>query len=386
MATFFQDATVGTWAGNTMTGTLTGDVSRSGNTVTLSNMVLSLRCPAGQAWGSDNLWFEVNGTRTAFTCTAAGDGYSLGSYSLNSTSFSVAASDTSASVGWTDNDGVSGSFTVTFPAGSSAPTGLTISNITPGTDSVTATVSITDWGGGTTSTRYRELSVCTAQSAAQRKWVMEYGDALSSNITVDNTATSTAGAVFTITPNSSYYLTMYTTNGVLDTGNTQYIQVVTLAEAPTISVGTITDTSVQILYTASADGGQYNKKIRYSLDGTTWVTGATVTSGATTSGTFTITGLTAGTSYSIQTRVSTPAGTTTGTTLSVTTTGGASPKLYGPVSDGVGGYETELVEKLYGPVDDGNGGYETKKITKLYGAVSDGNGGYETKLIYEDLF
>ena len=42
-------------------------------------------------------------------------------------------------------------------------------------------------------------------------------------------------------------------------------------------------------------------------------------------------------------------------------------------------YKSEQIDKLYGPISDGQGGYVSKKILKLYGSV---NG--QTKLIYED--
>lgn len=139
----------------------------------------------------------------------------------------------------------------------------------------------------------------------------------------------------------------------------------TKAAAPTITAGTATHNSIELNYSQSADGGADTKYVEYSLDGNTWVTGATLTGGAAATGTFTITGLSPATTYSIQTRTRTASGSSAGPTLSVTTA--RDVKLYGSVND-----QTEEVQKLYGPV---NG--QTKLIKKLYGSV---NG--LTKLIY----
>lgn len=291
MATFFDGDQVYTWSGYPVYGKLTGDVSRSGNTVTLSNMVLTLTVPAGGAYGTDSLTFTVGETATGFSAT--GSGTSLGSHALNNASKTVGGGDTSTTFGWSTSDGYSGSFRVNFPSG--APSGLAISNIVPATDGVTAAVSVTAWNGGSSSTRARELSLCTAQSASQRKKAQIYGDTMSSALTVDNTSVLTDGAAFTITPNTRYYLTMWASNGTAGTGNSNYTSVVTLAEKPTITVESTTQNSATLGYTTSADGGFYNKIIEWSEDdGATWNTAATITGGSAAQGTFTITGLTTG--------------------------------------------------------------------------------------------
>lgn len=109
--TFFSNEIVWAWQVDYVRGTLTGNVSRSGNTVTLSGMSLALTW-ANSSWGSDTLKFTVNGTQTSRSVNAK-----VASYAVNSTSFTVGASDTSKSVSWSSSDGRSGSFTVTFPAG-----------------------------------------------------------------------------------------------------------------------------------------------------------------------------------------------------------------------------------------------------------------------------
>ena len=210
---------------------------------------------------------------------------------------------------------------ITIPAQTTPPTGLAVSNVVAGEDSVTAEVSVTGWGtGGTSADRRKELSICTSASTTQRKKTMVYEDTLSTVLTVDNSSTFTDGAAFTITPNTQYYLTMWANNGAQGTGNSSFIPYVTLAAVATVSVGSVTGTTATISYSTSADGGALSKEIQYSLDGgTNWVTGATVSTGSASSGTFTISGLSGYTTYSVETRVHTTAGDSVGATLSVTT-------------------------------------------------------------------
>lgn len=303
MATFLNRVRCYTWSGAAVYGTLTGNVSRSGNTVTLSGMTLTLDSDVS-VWGTDTLTFTVQGSSTSFGVSASGT--SLGSHALNNASKTVGGGDTSTSFSWSTSDGFTGSFNVSFPSG--APSGLALSNIVPGTDNFKATVSVTAWNSGSSSTRRRELSVCTAQSAAQRKKTVIYGDTLSSAITVDNTATLTDGAAFTITPNTRYYLTTWASNGTAGTGNSNFTQAVTLAEKPTITIESTTADSATLGYSTTADGGFYDKIIEWSEDdGSTWNTAATITGGSAEQGTFTITGLTTG-EHTVLVRVRTTSG------------------------------------------------------------------------------
>ena len=371
MTQLVNGSQMGSWSGYPRYVYLSGDVTRSGNTVTLSNLRFYFTASNAYASGySETIEIKNGGTTISSTGTVwTFSGGTSPTISLNNGSFTVSASATSATLTLTAS-GDSVNFSVSFPAGTTPPSGLSISNIIPAPDAFTATVSVAAWNGGTSATRRLELSVCTAQSAAQRKKAVIYGDALSSDLTVDNSSTFTDGNPFTITPNARYYLTMWASNGDAGTGNSQFTQAITLAEAPTVSLGSVTDTTATISYSVVADGGFYDKTIEYSIDGgTTWNAGATVSTGSASSGTFTITGLSAGTTYNVQTRVTTTAGSTTGTTLTVTTSAPVTnAALYGSVND-----QSKKIIKLYGSVNS-----QTKLIKKLYGSV---NG--VTKLVYE---
>lgn len=363
MATFFSWTQVGTWSGWRMDGQLTGNVSRSGNTVTLSGMVLSLRVPDGHAWGDDGWGFTVNGTYTGFHVYAQGDGYSLGSYNLNNTSFSVSTSQTSASVGWTSGDGVSGSFTVTFSSGGTAPSGGFTSGITTYWDDAASEVRVHSTSVGVSNTGSSALTHLTwtitevpYTSGTPRRSIniQNNGD----ESTLSNSLSTYSGSTIDIAPNKQLYTGLYAAN---DAGDYHYNggTFVTVARAASVAAGVVTNNTIRIDYSTLADGGYYPKTVEYSLDGgATWVTGATVSTGSATSGSFTISGLSESTAYSVLTRTATPAGDTTGDVLYITTAG---PKaiFYGSVND-----QSTKIKRLYCSV---NG--QTRRVRKLYASV-----------------
>lgn len=131
-----------------------------------------------------------------------------------------------------------------------------------------------------------------------------------------------------------------------------------------LSVSNVTTTTATVNYTTAADGGYYPKSIQYSLDGgTTWATAVTITSGAAASGTFTVSGLSASTDYTIQVRNSTTAGASTTTSVQFSTQQAPTPtkKLYGSVSGAA-----EPIIDLYGGSNSG-----AQRVTKLYGSVNE---------------
>lgn len=244
--------------------------------------------------------------------------------------------------------------TVNFPP--TSPTGLSCNNLVRGVEEFTANVSLSGWGKGS-GTRYRELQCWTYNESSlvePRRYQPAYGDSLSGNITVSNGSSGN----LTIVGNTMYTIGVYASNGEANTGSVRVGNYTTRAYAPTLSVNTLGENDVIIAYSTQADGGKYAKSVQYSIDGgTTWVTGATVNTGSATTGTFTISGLTDDTEYTIKCRVSTSSGETNGTDITFRTL--ESHKLYGSV-----GGVTKKVTKLYGSV-----GGQTKEIKKLYASV-----------------
>lgn len=136
--------------------------------------------------------------------------------------------------------------------------------------------------------------------------------------------------------------------------------IVTPCIPATITLDAVIDYSATIAYSTVADGGYYDKTIEYSLDnGTTWTTAITITGGTAQSGTFTITGLTPSTSYTLKTRIQTTAGTTNNTDLTFTTSA-ANPqmRLYGSANS-----VAEKIGLLYGSVNS-----QSAFIVKVYGS------------------
>lgn len=154
MATFFSGQTIWYWGSTSfpVNGTLTGNVGRSGNTVTLSGMSLALSWPA-YASGTWRVSFSVNGQTVYDANLSAG----TGSIGLSNVSFSVGTTETSKSIGWSSSDGYSGSFTVTFPSGASGPSGGSMSWVSHTWNSVTMKGKVTNWGTGYSGTPSRHF-------------------------------------------------------------------------------------------------------------------------------------------------------------------------------------------------------------------------------------
>lgn len=278
-----------------------------------------------------------------------------------STTFSRTVAGTGdRTVTWTAGSGSRSDFagswsqTVNFPVEVTPPTGLGANNIVRDIESFTANVYISGWGQGS-GTRYRELQCWKLGMTEPRRYQPSYGDSLSGNITVSNSSNGS----LTIRGNTMYTLGVYASNGQANTGSISLGDYATRAYAPTVSVGQLTDTTAVVSYTLQSDGGQYAKHVQYSLDGgATWTTGATINTGAAYTNTFTITGLSENTTYTLQSRVNTHVGTTPGNSVTFTTE--IFGKIYGSVSS-----KTKRIKKMYGSV---NG--KTKKILKMYGSVN----------------
>lgn len=368
MATFFQGVQVGWWstASNYIYGTLTGNVSRSGNTVTLSGMTLTLWTRYSASGSDPNQWFDVNGTRTYFTVYASGT--DLGSHSLNNTSFNVSDSQTSASVRWGSYDGYSDSFTVTFPSGYTAPTGLSVSLVEKYPTGAKFNVSVSSYGNpSSASGRYIEAAILGQNTYGTTYRFATAYNTSSSAITVNN---SSSGGTLTVQPNKEYYYGAYASNTQRDTSKVQGT-FVTLAEAPTITLNSVTTDTAVFNYSINSDGGKYTKTFEYSIDdGTNWVTFDTVSDGNAKTGSFTLTNLLSGALYVLKTRVTTTAGTTNVVDISFNTipTNTRETKLYGSVNG-----ENKRIDMLYG-----SSNQNSVIVTKLYGSV---NG--ESRVMYQ---
>ena len=139
MATLFTNQRIGTWVGSIpLYGTLTGDITRSGNVVTLSNLKITVNSNAPVS-GQKTLGFYCNNVGSSLPLMGSGT-TNLGTYSVNGSSIGVQAAQTSANVIWSSSDGFNGSFTITFPAPPSTPS-LTVTTLSHNTIEITYGVS-----------------------------------------------------------------------------------------------------------------------------------------------------------------------------------------------------------------------------------------------------
>lgn len=274
--------------------------------------------------------------------------------------FSADRSGNNIYVGWKTQDNAGSYFTgsanatITLPQVYTAPSGLSITISEVYQTGAKFNVSLSSYGNPASANgRYIEAGILGSNSYGAPYRYNIASNTSSATITVDNT---TYGSM-TIQPNMQYYYGGYAYNtqrAISQINGT----LVTLAPAPTFSKGAVTDTTAVINYSVQADGGWYAKNLQYSINGGSWITATTLNTNSATTGSFTITGLTEDTQYTLTTRVLTNAGATAGNTLTFRTE--IFGKFYGSVAN-----KTKRVVKLYGSV---NG--KTKKIDKMYGSVN----------------
>lgn len=169
MATFLSGVSIGTWAGYGWTATLTGNVSRSGNTVTLSSLYCSTAA-AGASGSDGSIVFMIQnsggGELTRHTGISMSGG--SGGFSFNNVSVDVGASTTSYTFKFYCSDnGVAHNFTVTFPSGVVAPSGGSATVNSSTWNSITATATITSYGTpSSTNGRYVQVLALPSTSSS----------------------------------------------------------------------------------------------------------------------------------------------------------------------------------------------------------------------------
>ena len=372
MATFFSNQTVWYWGSTAypVQGTLTGDVTRSGNTVTLSNMSMALSWPpyASGAW---DVSFSLNGTQVYAARLSAG----TGSVGLNNISFAVGTTATSANVSWSSSDGYSGSFTVSFPSGASAPTGLATQVTARTWNSATMKTSVSSWGTGVGPNRLViHLSPTYNDETYIRQDEANYSPFTA---TINNSSTAGTHQAFTMKGCHTLYPYIYAYNGSVDA--TTWGSAFYLPPAPpsaTVTDDGYTLTKSKALLTLTGDQTNNNAatvtfyyRYKKSSDANygNWVSMGT---GSVTGSKTASLELDGSTTYNFQFLQQYQSQNSESVTVNYTTP--AVPDqgiLYGSVNG-----QSKRIRKLYGSV---NG--ETKKIVKLYASV---NG--VSKLIYKD--
>lgn len=215
-----------------------------------------------------------------------------------------------------------------------APDTPTIANVSATYNSITCDWGTTSFGIPSTGTVYL---YCTTRGSTPSTLVSSYIASKTttgtSTSTITQSTTGTSSTKTNLVANSLYYLYARAYNGSADAWNIGRTTV-TSVEPVTVSIGTVTADSIEIIYSTVADGGYAKKDIQYLINGR-WYSGATLTGGSAQSGSFVITGLDPLTQYTIGTQVVLTYGSTTyhevsGATLTVTTLSSA-PLIYAPL-------------------------------------------------------
>lgn len=357
MATFVSGLYVGTFGGRTLNINVSGNISRSGTTVTLTNISCYLYSTDGGTW-----WAQAN--RTWGLRAPGGEAVSTSvpytpsanhrTFSLPNLSFYLANTSTSCTMYVTGPDG---SFAFTLggiPQGAVAPSGLdvTLSSV----QDTGATMRVTLGSYGTPSSeanRYIEAAIM-GQSTYGGKYRYDTATAkTNSTITVNNASRTNSSNPLTIVPNTQYWYGAYATNTVMSTSMVKGKFITLPAYISDVVVNDTGGGNVTVSVIHASEGSDAAAYTEYSYDQTNWDT---------VQDTFSLTVYEATTIY-IRRRNST--GTTPVRTVSIVPA--TTVKLYGSVNN-----QAKEIRKLYGSV-----GGKAVLIRKLYGSV---NG--RSKLIY----
>lgn len=353
-------------------------ISHSGTTLTVKGVVRVI-CTSGYisyngatvsltGGGSKSINLNLSSGGTAdtgtFTCT-------INNVSATTTSKSVTATLSAGSVA-----SGSASWTLTFNASTSAPTGLYINNVSSTWDSVSGTVGLSSYGTGSGTTQLQMVVLYESYVAGlPHRWDRTTSGALSYNATVDNNSTAASVGAIDIKGCGLYYTGVYANNGS-ESSRFAGPSIYTPPAPAVLNYVRIGETNQwQVTLTGDPNNNntgytaaQLTRSMRYKIDNGSWVnveTAVVKAIDATTIATITIPAASTATIEGWMTYqgLNSEVG-------SITITNGDAPvHLYGSVSG-----QAKEIKHLYGSV---NG--RSVKITKLYASV-----GGVAKKIFED--
>ena len=339
-------------------------VDYSGTSATAVLLYTRTNAYSGATYES-HLTFSFGGSSTTVSATKYGQ---MTDAEIARVSFSISTNGGTYSGSATGSAGTYFNFSgsVSIPSQVTSPSAPSVGNTTTaGPDWYTANVSISSWGtGGSSAQRYRELQIWTYSDSGlvtPRAYTSQYGSALSGVITVDNESNRSPYSTLTLVPNTRYVVGAFATNGAANSGSIRQGEHDTAPPIMSSEIDSVTDSSVGVRWSFPNQGGAGDLRVQYSLDGSTWNTVETTTGSGAKSGSYTISGLSPGTTYNIQTRLYRTNERwdyiTNGNTLAVTV--GGTDNLYCSVDN-----KTKKVKKLYASVNE-----QTKEIKHLYCSV-----------------
>lgn len=337
-------------------------VSYSGTSATATLLYSRTNTYSG-ATSATNATFTFGGASTTFSKTFYGQQTDAVVASVN---FSISTSGGTYS-GSTANAGLLGfSGSVTIPSQGSAPSGGYINGVSSVWNSSaneiqvsTTSAGVTNPGGVLTELNWNLCESTYVSGIARRSIALSSNGASS---TLSNSLSTYTGNTIDVAPNKRLYLGLYAANSI---GGYRYDggTIITVPGPATVTFDTATSHTATFNYLTTADSGYYPKTIQYSLDGgATWVDITTIFSGEATAGSFTISGLIPGVSYTLQSRISTTAGFTSNVDVAFSTDSSVADKniFYGSANN-----EAEEISKIYGSENNAS-----VRIKKIYGSIN----------------
>lgn len=244
----------GTWSGYPKAYHWAGSFSRSGNTISLSNMRLwfTVSGSSASAYGITDSVTVTGGSAQTVTWNFSGSTTSNIVW-LNNTSFSVGTSDTSANIQCIIAGEVTGSTTIYFDPAYVAPATPTISATASGPNTISVTYGTTSFGNPSSGT------------------VTLYGGTSSSPTTSLNTNNTTGNKTFSHTglvPGITYHYRARANNGQLSSNYSTEITVTTPFIGMYGSVNGITKKVVKLYGSVNGQTKEI-KKLYGSVNGVT---------------------------------------------------------------------------------------------------------------------
>lgn len=350
MATFVSGLYVGTFGGRTLNINVTGNISRSSTTVTLTNISCHLYSTDGGTWWAQaaRTWgLRAPGGEAVSTSVPYTPSANSRTFSLPNLSFYLDNTSTSCTMYVTGPDG---SFAFTLggiPQGAVAPSGLDVSISSVADTGATFSVSLSSYGTPSSeANRYIEASIMGQSTyGGKYRWATKKA-VTSATITVNNNSATNSSNPLTIVPNTQYWYGAYATNTVLSTNLVKGTFITLPAYISDVVVNDTGGGNVTVSVVHASEGSAATTYTEYSYNQTDWTT---------VQDTFNLTVHTATTIY-VRRRNST--GTTPVRTVSIVPA--TTVKLYGSVNN-----QAKEIRKLYGSV---NG--KAVRIRKLYGSVN----------------
>lgn len=350
MATFVSGLRVGTFASRSLAINITGNISRSGTSVTLSNISCHLYSTNGGYWyaADPRTWgLRAPGGEAVSTSVSYSTSSSYRDFSLPNLTFYLDINATSA---WMNVTGPDGSFGFTLsgiPQGAVAPSGLSVSISSIADTGASFSVSLSSYGTPSSANgRYIEASIM-GQSTYGGKYRYDIAtNKASSTIAVNNSSKTNSSNPLTIVPNTQYWYGAYATNASLSISKVQGTFVTLPAYITSITANDVGQGEVYFTVNHASEGSANTVVTELSYDQETWQT---------ISDEFNL-------SLSEQTTLYVRRSNNSGSTpiFSISVTPSTRVKLYGSVNN-----QAKEIKKLYGSI---NG--QSVRIRKLYASVN----------------